>query len=501
MFRTFGPPGTGKTTSMLNRVDEALAKGVAPTEIAFLAFTRKAANEARERAARRFDLDPKTDLVHFRTLHSLAYRTLGIRDTMLMKSEHFGELSKRLGVEMSSQTLDDDFGGLAVADHPVFALINLARQRRVPLRQQYDEGNSSLPWALVDYVDRGYANYKAAMSLLDYTDLLEMFAAHAHERLPQFKLVFLDEAQDLSRLQWQVAHAIDECSRRMYAAGDDDQAIHRWAGADPEYLIGLPGGTETLAQSYRVPRAVHSLATRISSRISNRFPKAYSPRDADGSVQRVGSLDQIDMSHGSWFVLAQANFMLTPAASTLQSLGYVYERNGHRSISPALSLAINAWEQLRKGRDVGLDMAQAVYSFMTGNGKRVARGKKTLPEDRDARFTLQSLQEQHGLLATGDMIWHEAMDRIPDENRAYIVALLRRGEKFNAEARIRVSTIHASKGGEADNVVLFSDATGAALYGNADDLHRLFYVGATRAKQNLYLVDPEDFSRSYSFDR
>jgi superfamily I DNA/RNA helicase len=121
--------------------------------------------------------------------------------------------------------------------------------------------------------------------------------------------------------------------------------------------------------------------------------------------------------------------------------------------------------------------------------------------ERAARFTLQSLQEQHGLLATGDMIWHEAMDRIPDENRAYIVALLRRGEKFNAEARIRVSTIHASKGGEADNVVLFSDATGAALYGNADDLHRLFYVGATRAKQNLYLVDPEDFSRSYSFDR
>ena len=51
MFRTFGPPGTGKTTSMLDRVDRALASGIPPSEIAFLAFTRKAASEARERAA------------------------------------------------------------------------------------------------------------------------------------------------------------------------------------------------------------------------------------------------------------------------------------------------------------------------------------------------------------------------------------------------------------------------------------------------------------------
>lgn len=500
MFRTFGPPGTGKTTSMLNRVDEALAKGVAPTEIAFLAFTRKAANEARERAARRFDLDPKTDLVHFRTLHSLAYRTLGIRDTMLMKAENFSELSKRLGLEMGSQTLDDDVGGMALGDHPVFSLINLARQRRIPVREQYNQSNSPLSWALVDYVDQGYSNYKAAMGLLDYTDLLEMFVLHAEERMPRFDLVFLDEAQDLSPLQWEIAHVIDGCARRMYAAGDDDQAIHRWAGADPEYLISLPGGTETLDQSYRVPRAVHDLATRISSRISNRFPKAYRPRDAEGSVVRVGSLDQIDMSHGSWFVMAQANYMLGPAASMLQSLGYVYERNSHRSISQALSMAINGWEQLRKGREIGLETAQAVYSFMSGNGKRIARGKKSLPDDPDGRFTLQSLRDHHGLLIDGTPIWHEAMDKIPDENRAYIIALLRRGEKFNAEARIRLSTIHASKGGEADNVVLFSDLTSAALYGNPDDLHRLFYVGSTRARENLYLIDPETFSRSYDFD-
>jgi superfamily I DNA/RNA helicase len=500
MFRTFGPPGTGKTTSMLDRVDRALASGIPPSEIAFLAFTRKAASEARERAAQRFGLDPNTELVHFRTLHSLAYRTLGIRENMLMKAENFAELSRRLGLELTSTRFDDDVDGLAQGDHPVFALINLARQRRVSVREQYHASETPLSWALVDYVAKGYENYKAALSLMDYTDLLEMFVNCAHERLPRFKLVFLDEAQDLSLLQWEIAHAIDGVADRMYAAGDDDQSIYYFSGAAPDHFIDLPGGSETLAQSYRVPRAVHSLATRISARIGHRFPKTYRPRDAEGSVVRVGSLDQIDMSHGSWFVLAQANYMLGPASGLLQSLGYLYERNGHRSISQPLSMAINGWEQLRKGREIGLDMAQAVYSFMSGNGKRVARGKKTLPDDPEARFTFQRLRDQHGLLTTGDMIWHDAMDRIPDENRAYIIALLRRGEKFNADARIRLSTIHGSKGGEADNVVLFSDLSGAALHGNQDVLHRLFYVGATRAKENLYIIDPESFSRSYDFD-
>jgi len=92
------------------------------------------------------------------------------------------------------------------------------------------------------------------------------------------------------------------------------------------------------------------------------------------------------------------------------------------------------------------------------------------------------------------------MDKIPETDRAYIIAMLRRGEKFNAEPRITVSTIHGSKGGEADNVVLFTDLSPAAdnqMRNNPDDMHRVFYVGVTRTKNNLYIVEPEDLSRSY----
>jgi superfamily I DNA/RNA helicase len=114
--------------------------------------------------------------------------------------------------------------------------------------------------------------------------------------------------------------------------------------------------------------------------------------------------------------------------------------------------------------------------------------------------TIEELISKHGLLANDSMIWSEAMDKMPETDRAYVTALLRRGEKFNGIPRITASTIHGSKGGEADNVVLFTDLSAAAdnaMQINPDDMHRVFYVGVTRTRQNLYIVEPEDATRSY----
>ena len=84
MFRIFGPPGTGKTTTLLNMVEKSLESGITPSQVGFFSFTKKAANEARDRAAQRFDLDAEKDLPYFRTIHSLAYRLMGVKENQLM---------------------------------------------------------------------------------------------------------------------------------------------------------------------------------------------------------------------------------------------------------------------------------------------------------------------------------------------------------------------------------------------------------------------------------
>lgn len=498
MLRIFGPPGTGKTTRLLNMVERALSEGVAPQQIAFLAFTRKAANEAKERACARFNLEPDA-FVYFRTLHSLAYRLLGVRQKDLIGREQMNELSSILGIQLNIQNIDiEDVDATKVSDHPILNVINLARLKKTSLREEYNNSSIENSWEEVDFVYRNYTAYKDVNNLLDFTDLLEMFVQQSETICPTFKIAFVDEAQDLSPLQWDIAHAVDRKSNRMYCAGDDDQAIYRWAGANPDYFIELEGGAEVLEQSYRIPYKVHEIAERITSRIQKRFPKKYKPREDAGSVQKVTTLNELDMAHGSWLVLAQANYMLSDITQDLKSMGYLFERNGHRSISDKLTQAVNGWERLRKGHSVTLPTVQAIYSLMTGNGVRIQRGMKKIKGEDDDVYALIDLQERYGLLATEDMIWSVAMDKIGATDRAYITSLLRRGEKFNAVPRIKLSTIHGSKGGEADNVVLITDLTAAALETEGDDLHRVFYVGVTRAKQNLFILEPDNYERAYT---
>ena len=500
MFRIFGPPGTGKTTTLLNMVDDSLNKGTNPNHIAFLAFTRKAANEAKERAAKRFKLDPEKDLFFFRTLHSLALSMTEIRPEQVMSKQHFEELGQKIGMVLSKSSGQEDLTEMQNHDHPILNVINLARLRKVDIREQYNQSYIEDDWNTVNYVNKCYKEYKQQRQLYDFTDMLKVFVDEADKCCPDFEVTFLDEAQDLSPLQWDIAHALDKKSKFMFAAGDDDQAIYRWAGADVDQFINLDGSSETLSQSYRVPKQVHRVAESIVYRIKHRYPKKYQPKEDEGTVKHMARLDDIDLTQGQWLILAQAGYILNPVVETLKSMGLLFTHKGHRSISAKISSAVNGWEQLRKGKNITLDMARDVYSYMS-TGTHIKRGfKKLTGLDSDVLLNMELLQNSYGLMVGDELIWHKALDRLPEESRVYITALLRRGEKFNAEPRISVSTIHGSKGGESDNVIIFTDlspsADDAMRMGN-DDVHRVFYVAVTRAKENLYIIEPDDNNRSY----
>jgi superfamily I DNA/RNA helicase len=80
---------------------------------------------------------------------------------------------------------------------------------------------------------------------------------------------------------------------------------------------------------------------------------------------------------------------------------------------------------------------------------------------------------------------------IPDESKSYIKGLLNNGDDLLKEPRIKVSTIHGVKGEECENVVLFTDLEKVvydSALSNPDPEHRLFFVGVTRTKENLYIM-------------
>ena len=80
--------------------------------------------------------------------------------------------------------------------------------------------------------------------------------------------------------------------------------------------------------------------------------------------------------------------------------------------------------------------------------------------------------------------------RVGNDMSAYIEALERRGEYILEKPRIKVSTMHAMKGGEDENIVVDTSSTKGCVFSPfQDDEHRTFYVGVTRAKSSLTIIN------------
>ena len=99
----------------------------------------------------------------------------------------------------------------------------------------------------------------------------------AMDECPPIDALFVDEAQDLSTLQWKMVDVLRRKPSIQVFSGDDDQAIMSFAGADVEAFQKCTEKKQILTQSYRVPEAVYEVANMISSRIVNRVPKEWKP--------------------------------------------------------------------------------------------------------------------------------------------------------------------------------------------------------------------------------
>ena len=512
-LRVFGPPGTGKTTHLINMVADLIDSGVAPGRIGYFGFTKKAAYEARDRALERLNMGPD-DLPYFRTLHSFCFMHSGIKFDQLMDKENWRDMTDLTGFEFEATATNPDaenFGLALPNKETVMGLINMAKVKEIPLRQAYEEWGvtNNHPWPLVDYLSRAYEDYKSGERRYDFTDMLLLFIELADSTCPTFDTVFIDEAQDLSKLQWHVVHKIAEkTANRVIVAGDDDQAIFRWAGADVEQFLGLEGASEILATSWRVPRRVHELAESVVSRVEGRLPKKYEPQGIEGSVQYIRGIESIlpEMAESDWLVLGQCNYMLEDAETLLSQAGYLFEtKHGRKKGSQKLIDAVVCWKALQAGEKVTGSKARNMYSFLEV-GVGVRRGFKALPNvDDEEEIGYDVLAESEGLLVAQDAPWPTVLTKAPEGQIAYIQAAERRGEELAHKPRITVSTIHGAKGGEARNVVLYTDCSFAALReadkdtAGSNDLHRTFYVGITRTKENLFLVEPESSREAYQF--
>ena len=519
-----GPPGTGKTTTLLNRVEEIIDSGVHPRDIAFVSFTRKAAYEARDRALAKFpDLTAK-DLPYWATLHSVCFRRLHLGRSDVMQRANWHEIAKMTNCEMSGHYNIDDgqlAGGVKEGDKFLF-YYGLAHAMKVPWNQVL----KNLPRherMQVDHAKFGYfcstlTKYKYETGLLDFNDMLEQ--ATDTGPLDSVSVAIIDEAQDLSLRQWDVVQSLFPHCNQVIIAGDDDQAIYEWSGADLPSFLNLKGVTTVLDRSYRLPQVIFDYADQIVSRIKRRFMKSWSPDQRAGSVRTIAMLDplkeRLTRNDGeSWLFLFRNAYFMTredggPSfVDQLKSWGVPTAIKDKTLYKHDDLRAIHAFELLRSGKAVSSsDVALLYGKYLRGNSVQIKRGCKQLPQDTPDIVTWEWLVENAGLVADRSSKWFElqmfgkqmnpTLNTISIKDVNYYRQLRRNGFKTTDGPKIVLSTIHGVKGGEADNVIVYDGMSGRTARGmieNPDAEHRVWYVAVTRARENLFVFKSsgEDF--------
>lgn len=440
-------------------MEQEFKNGCSPDKMLFCSFTKKAVDEAISRATNRFNFTKK-DMLYFKTIHSLAFHSMGLKRTQVIGKDDLAKIGKHLGLTFSNSYDSELFPGQQKGDRYLF-MSGFSRARHIPPKKVWDMINrDNLNWWEYLRFEDTLAAYKHKYSKLDFSDMLSQARTNI-----KVDVVIIDEAQDLSTAQWYFLEQIIAHAKKVYIGGDDDQAIFTWSGADVNKFLNLQGQREILHQSHRIPKAAHKLASDITSKIKHRVEKPYKSKDVTGSIEYWNSIDQLQFESGSWLLLARNSYLLNELVQSTRQKGVSYSVRGKHSFGADHVKAIQQWESWRKGKKLD----DADKTLIT---QYLPIGIKEWPKDK---------------------IWHEAFTRMPLEEREYYISLLRRGESLTHTPRVNISTIHGIKGGEADNVVLITDmanSTWEASKLDQDSEHRVWYVGATRCKKSLHIIMP-----------
>ena len=481
---------------MIEIVRQELANGTPPDRIGFVSFSRKSIQEARQRVGAELQLTEK-DVPWFKTLHSIGFNWLGMDSKETIDSVDFYKLSEELGMSFDRGTakmMEDGLVPLSAKEgNRYLEIISRAKLRCISMEEEYnDRADYDLHWTMLKRVNDVYAQYKSDEMKFDYTDMIEMFVKQG--TAPTLDVLIVDEAQDLTPLQWRQVEVLKQTADRVWYAGDDDQCIHRWNGVDLRSFMNACENKRVLSQSYRVPKSVFRIANHLVHRINDRQEKAWNPRTEDGNVDFHMNWYDVNIDEGSWTIMARTNKALNKIHSILRDDGYLFERFGKSVISLELLEAMNVWERLSKGQTANVGEIKKMYTYMPKSGDKAllkrAAAKTFDAVDPQGTHNYDNLVAEHGLIAPQDTR-PEVVVNMSNEDIRYMAAVRRRGEDLT-KPRISLSTIHRMKGGEDDNVLLLTDSSWPAVNNpEQDDEHRVFYTAVTRARHNLHVVESQ----------
>ncbi len=277
---TLAGPGSGKTTVIVERICRLLEEGVPARNILVLTFTRAAASEMRQRFLKRMNDSQSARLVLFGTFHSVFFQILrysgGYDAGSVLQNEQ-----KIQFIEEASRDVKvrhDREGWLQEVLQDISAVKGNAL-----LPEEYQPLSCTSQEFCALY--RRYQELLAERRKLDFDDMLTNCLSLFTRRpdilsvwQDRFTYVMIDEYQDSSAIQCQLAEILAQPQNNIMAVGDDDQSIYGFRGAVPErmqdFLKTYPDAARyVLNLNYRCRPEIVRAASQLIGVNKNRLPK------------------------------------------------------------------------------------------------------------------------------------------------------------------------------------------------------------------------------------
>ncbi|GAA3870967.1 ATP-dependent DNA helicase [Saccharothrix violaceirubra] len=320
--RVLGGPGTGKTTLLAEVVaDRVLRRGVHPENVLVLTANRRAAVAMRAELTRLLarpgeaGVLPTTQEPLVRTVHSYAFAVLRARAVLA------GEPAPRLlaGPEQDAVVRELLLGDVAMGAEnwpdrlrPALTLPGFAAELRDLLSRATERGlapedllelgrvHGRAEWAAAGSFGQQYEQVNllsgAGQGLAPTYDAAELVggALLTFETEPdvldaerrRVRHLLVDDAQHLDPVQYELVRALGTAAREFVLAGDPDQAVFSFRGADPAVLTSFDGPTVVLRRGYRMAPEIRDAVARVAGRLPGVSPtRDVTPVPAVGAVQ------------------------------------------------------------------------------------------------------------------------------------------------------------------------------------------------------------------------
>lgn len=543
IYTVIGPPGTGKTAYATKQVKKICETVEWPSDeaspVVVCSLTKAAAREVASR-------DMPIPDWQVGTLHSMAYRQIGSPPVAESEASAFNESNPDLAIAADPDV--DDSTGEVNTSNPDFT--GNAQYQLYQLYRACMTPRSEWRPDIQFFADR-WEDWKRRDGLVDFSDMIELAATQGRGHAPgKPSVIIVDEAQDMSRLEWQLLRVYYEAADALIAIGDPYQSIFSWRGADSSIFFdpAIPDDhKKILGMSYRVPRLVRDLSLKwVRENLSNFVDITYKTRDEDGALGYFGNvsynspdalIDYVEnilrTTDDTVMVLGSCGYMLRPLIALLRQRGVPFSNRwrrkrgdwnplGHGKGQSTHIRLMMMYKMLRGERPATFADANGMLKLVQSGGT-LRHGAKTFLSDMavtsgNARMEMYDLQNvfepdawsalqatvrsEYPERAFGDWVKGHASEQKQNALQYAAEVMSSYGvDSFMHEPRLTIGSIHSVKGGEADHVIMFPDLSPSGMSEfsspvatDRDGVIRMFYVAMTRARKSFTVCDRKSWN-------